>query len=330
MKKKMVLFVACFVLFSSLFPGVVTTFPDMAKPIVLCMNGGNIYISDQYTIYVYDAGTLKLIKQLCDKGEGPQQFKGYPRIAFTNDRLILYDFYKIIIYSKEFKLLQENNFGYTVGHVAPLEENFILTIIKNTDNNEYYHHYTLLNDKLEKIKDVLIEPPMNYSKYLITPYPFCRSWKDKLFISKPQKDFCIEVFNKQGERLYRLDKKLDPVKFEEKHREAYLEELKYIAGNERFEKFKARGNFKKPMTDYMPPINNFWVLDDKIYVKTYDITKTTEKYIIMDLKGNILKTLFLPKTKKDLLTFANDTFYYLEESEDDEGWVLYAVNLNSN
>jgi len=78
----------------------------------------------------------------------------------------------------------------------------------------------------------------------------------------------------------------------------------------------------------MPAINNFWVLDNAIYVKTYDITETKEKYIIMDLKGNILKDVFLPKAPMELLTFANKAFYYLEDSEAEECWALSSVDIN--
>ena len=73
-------------------------------------------------------------------------------------------------------------------------------------------------------------------------------------------------------------------------------------------------------------MNNFWEIDDGIYVKTYDITDTKEKYIIMDLKGNIQKTLYLPIVFKELLTFNQNTFYYLEDT-DEESWALHAVRF---
>ena len=102
----MICSLVCLVLFSiTSYPEVLTSFPDMLRPIELRMDGGYLYISDQYSVFVYDMKTLKLVKKLGNKGEGPQEFKTYPKITFTRDRLILCDIYKIVLYSKDFNLI---------------------------------------------------------------------------------------------------------------------------------------------------------------------------------------------------------------------------------
>jgi len=70
---------------------------------------------------------------------------------------------------------------------------------------------------------------------------------------------------------------MPPIKFTEKHRQAFTDELKYFLGNDRFERARARGVYNKPM---------------------------------------------------ELLTFANKAFYYLEDSEAEECWALYSVDIN--
>jgi hypothetical protein len=202
-----------------------------------------------------------------------------------------------------------------------------LKISKIIDKKEYTA-FILYNSKLEEIKDLVIEPPdPGVYEFLITPWTVCRSWDDKAFISRPKKGFYIEVFNKNGEKLYQIEKNVEKIKSGEKHRNLYMEEILYFLGRRRFERARERGIFKKPMREFLPSIGNFWVLEDKIYVKTYDITETKQKYIIMDLKGNILKTVFLPKVYWEILTFSKNKFYYLEDREE-EGWVLQAVDLS--
>ena len=120
---------------------------------------------------------------------------------------------------------------------------------------------------------------------------------------------------------------MEQIKSEEKHRQAYKDEMLYFLGRGLYEKAGARGIYEKPMREFLPPIKRFWVTDNRLYVKTYDITSTKEKWLIMDVKGNILKTVFHPKTHREILTFGKDRFYYLRESEDGEGWALHAVNL---
>lgn len=106
-----------------------------------------------------------------------------------------------------------------------------------------------------------------------------------------------------------------------------MAEILFSVGRSRFEQARKRGAFDRPLMEFVPAINNFWVIDDTIYVKTHDITDTKQKYIIMDLKGNIRKELFLPIVFKEILTFHNNTFYYLEDNEEKENWVLHAVDL---
>jgi hypothetical protein len=318
----------CLVLFpiGYLYPEVITNFPDMGKPYELRMDGEYIYITDQYTVFVYDAKTVKLVKKLGNKGEGPEEFKSYPKITFTSDRLILNDLYKIIMYSKDFILIKEINLHSTSDRVIPIEDNFILKISKVIDKKEHTV-FALYNNKLGKIKDLVIEPPdPGVYEFLITPWTVCRSWNDKVFIARPQKGFYIEVFNKNGEKLYRIEKNLENIKSGEKHRKLFMDEVLYFVGRRRFERARERGIYKKPMREFLPSIKNFWVLDDRIYVKTYDITDTKQKYIIMDLKGNIQKILFLPKAHREILTFSKNKFYYLEDTEE-KGWVLHAVDL---
>jgi hypothetical protein len=312
---------------TQVYPEILTYFPDMAKPTELRMDDRYIYISDQYSVFIYDLNTYKLVKKLCRKGEGPEEFKAHPKIAFAPGRLILFDNYKVILYSSDYKPVREMKLPSTSDRVNPVEDNFVLSTTKAIDNNEYIA-FTLYNGKLEKIKELVLEPiDRGVSKFLITPWPFCRSHDDKIFIARPHKGFYIDVFDEYGKKLYHIQKEVEKIKAEEMHREAYKEEILYFLGRRLYEKAGAKGVYKKPMREFLPPIKRFWVIDNRIYVKTYDITDIKEKYVIMDLKGNILKTVFLPKTYREILTFRKDKFYYLQESEDDDGWVLHSEDL---
>ncbi len=143
----------------------------------------------------------------------------------------------------------------------------------------------------------------------------------------PSKGFYIDVFDKAGKNLYRIEKNIPKIKSEPKHKQLLLEEFRFFLGKRLFDKAKAKGAHKKPLREFLPDINNFWVDNNCIFVKTHDITPSKEKYILMDLKGNILKSIFLPKAYMEILTFYGNIFYYLEENEKDDCWTLYAVTL---
>jgi hypothetical protein len=298
----------------------------MVKPYEILIKDGHIFILDQYSAFIYDQKTFKLLVTLCRVGEGPKEIKTFPRIELSNDKIYISDNTKTILYNKDFQYLKEFNMGKTVNRVVPVLENYI--VISSQDiGKDSFTIFSLYNNNMEKIKDLVIDPiPEDVSTVLISPWPRCRNWKNNIFIAIPQKGFYIEVYNKNGILQYKIDKKIDTIKPSEKHRILVMEELLYFLGKNRFEKVRDRGHFKIPIRDPLPPINNFWVFDDRIYVKTYEITDTKEKFIIMDLKGNIIKTVFLPRTYKELLTFDKNRFYYLAESEE-EGWELREVDF---
>jgi hypothetical protein len=306
---------------------ILTSFPDMVKPTELRVDDAHIYISDQNSVFIYDKTTFKLVKKLSKKGEGPGELKNRPTISITSDGLILSDNRKIMIYSKAFDLKKEIKLHFSASQVNPIHDMFAL-IHSRVINNKRFRVFTLCNSETEKVKDLVIEPgnPDNI-KYLLSPWSRCRTWKDKIFIAQPHKGFYIDVFDKDGKKLYLVEKKVEQITSQEKHRTLYMEEILCFVGRRNFERYKARGLFNKPMKKFVPVMNNFWVLDDRLYVKTYDITDTKEKFIIMDLEGNILKTVFLPKSYREILTFNNDKFYYLEDNEDKNCWVLHAVTF---
>lgn len=298
----------------------------MVKPYEIRIKDGRIFILDQYSVLIYDSKTFKMIKTLCRRGEGPQEIKTFPRIELTDDKIFVTDNTKVIIYDRNFTYLKEYNMGKIVNRIVPIQENFVVSFQQDTGKDKFTV-FLLYNSNMKELKKLVLAPiPNDVSNILISPWPKCRNWKDKVFISIPQKGFYIEIYDKNGSLLYKIEKKMNPVKAGEKHRKLVVDEWRYFLGRKLFNKVKERGQTDIPIRDPLPLINNFWVFDDHIYVKTYHITDTAEKFVITDLKGNTIKSVFLPWTYKELFTFDKERFYYLSESEN-EGWDLHCVDF---
>ena len=223
MTKIIIFCITCLALFPQIYPGVLTTFPDMAKPIELRMDDRYIYISDQSSVLIYDSNTFKLVKKLGSKGEGPEEFRTNLRIAFTSSRLILFDAYKIVEYSRDFKFIKEMKLNFFTDRINPIEDHFVLTNSRIIDEKQH-RVFALYNGKLEKIKGLVIEPK-GPGGLLIPPSSGSRSWNDKVYIAQPHKGFYIEVFNKYGKKLYHIEKKVGKIKSGEKHKQMRLEEI---------------------------------------------------------------------------------------------------------
>lgn len=328
MNRSMVFCVVMIILVTQIFPGVVTRFPDMVKPIEIRVDDSFIYISDQNSVFVYNKNNFALIKRLGNKGEGPQEFKSNARIGLSNNIFVVYDNRKIVQYSKDLEFLKEITLLSAINRLNPIGNNFVIVESKTIDGKGSYC-FSLYNNNKQFVKYLLIESDyISTKKFLINPWSISRCWNNMIFISQPHKGFNIVVFDKNGEKLYQIGKKISKIKYEEKHKNYYFEKLRYFLGARRAKRSMEKAR-NVPMMEFVPDINNFWVTDNRIYVKTYDITDKTEKYIIMDLKGNIQKEVFLPITFMEILTFNNNKFYYLQDSDDDEneGWVLHEVDL---
>lgn len=326
MKKALICGIAGLLLPISMYSKVIAHFPDLVKPYQLRMDENYVFISDQSSVFIYDIKTFKLIQKLGGPGEGPQEFKYSPNITITKNKLILSGNSKLVIYSKEFKLIKEIITHFTPDGIIPSENNFIGWYNPNLDKNKYIA-YQLYNYKSEKIKEfAVVQIPGVVTYNLTNPWPECRTWDDKIFLTQPEKGFYFDVFDKNGNKLYEIKKDMQLIKSGENHKKWIRDEYLFILGRKLFEKHRKRGTFDRPLKKYLQVINHFWVMDNRIFIKTLDITDTQQKYIIMDLKGNILNTVFLPITYKECQTFLKNTFYYLEDT-DEEGWVLNAVKF---
>ena len=187
MTKIIIFCITCLALFPQIYPGVLTTFPDMAKPIELRMDDRYIYISDQSSVLIYDSNTFKLVKKLGSKGEGPEEFRTNLRIAFTSSRLILFDAYKIVEYSRDFKFIKEMKLNFFTDRINPIEDHFVLTNSRIIDEKQH-RVFALYNGKLEKIKDLVIEPK-GPGGFLMSPWSRSRGRDDKVYIAQPHKGF---------------------------------------------------------------------------------------------------------------------------------------------
>jgi hypothetical protein len=75
-------------------------------------------------------------------------------------------------------------------------------------------------------------------------------------------------------------------------------------------------------------MQNFIVVDDKIFIKSYARNRDDEvEFIILDLKGNLIKKKYIPDVKHNHYAIKNNTFYFLKENEEEEIWELYYMKM---
>jgi uncharacterized protein YdcH (DUF465 family) len=335
MTKKSILFVLFFILLLNYgYPAKLHTFIDLVYPAMFAVDNEYIYISalrnPGNVIYIYDRNDFKLVKALLTKGEGPREVISHPTIAADENKINIFTGKKIILYSKKFEYLNEIKLSLNEPSFAPVKDRYIISHLegKDTDFQEIYSLYNIQGNQLNKIKE-LFRLPVNYEDIGAALYAFASLravWKDKVFIATHE-DLHIDVFDENGSKLYSIEEKLKKIKPEEKHMKRILEKFESIYGKI----YKAHNMEKrlrsKKIKKILPDLQGIYAGEDRLYIHTYDIKGDEDKYLIMDFKGNIIDTKWLPKAFSKKRYFFDNCFYYFLDNENGNGWELHMVDL---
>ncbi len=88
---------------------------------------GNIFVTDGKTYKVYKINTKgKLLKSFMKKGEGPGEFKFFPRLYIRGNKLMVASYQKLAEFDLEGNLIKEWKFEKTYPRLLPLKENLVL------------------------------------------------------------------------------------------------------------------------------------------------------------------------------------------------------------
>ncbi|MGD2088252.1 MAG: hypothetical protein PVH61_18890 [Candidatus Aminicenantes bacterium] len=175
-------------------------------------------------------------------------------------------------------------------------------------------------------------------------------YDDKIFVEESPEGFLIEVFDYKGEKLYQIERKYEKTPVTEKYKTLAFNHLKQDFLHKKVNLFvpfhimeAGWDEFKKWATliypDYLPPMRDIFVDNRKIYIQTFKRQDNKQEYIIMGLKGNMIKKVYLPVVQPS--TFASemvglglkfyaidkDRFVYLVENEEEEEWEVHVVDI---
>jgi len=325
------------------------TLQEVNRPLFIQIEGDDLFITDggSNCLYVYSLKEYKLKHKIGKRGQGPGEFPHNPKLnAVTSDSIWCSSGDKILQFDRNGQLKWEKSFPRGTGlGMKPFNDNFVAVTVKTDwETRATLKYLNLLNPKFEKIKELY---QVHADSNLITPndtgneefrllYHLFNSiiYKDKIFIADSKKGFFFDVYDSKGNHLYSITKKVKPVKVMEAQKKAMLDYLyRYYQQITRLKK-------KSAFTFYenYPPIRQFWIDSDKIYVTTYAEKEGKNEMIIMDLKGDILRTIYLPikSTKEWKMLGEQDThttykgiLYELIESEETGDWELHKTDLST-
>lgn len=338
MKKMMIIIIFGGFLCSFAFAEKLVEFPKLMKPTSIQFEGNKIYITEGYRFLIYDAENYKLKKEIGAKGEGPGEFNMEIQVKPMPEAYLVASPFKFCIFSREGKFIKEKNIT-GARDIFPLKDKFVLIRERvDRNNKKVIRAAFLFNDKFESIRrissadfDVNVRAFGEKPK-IILHYLGFQTYKDKLFMADSQKGFTICVFDANGNPLYTIDKPIEKLKTSSRYKKKIMDEFK-ISNRNVYESYKASGY---QFHEYMPAIRYFYINNDRIYVVTYKEKGDRHQLIVMDLKGKILQSIFVPlksfEIRKSifdsiLYTFHNGNIFELYENPDTETWELHKTKI---
>ena len=310
-------------------------------PEMIEVSDNEFYVVEGATIFMYSLKDLSFIRKFGKSGEGPGELKVNPSISniliTAGDSLLFLSLDKAIRFSKTGQVIKEFKIPIITNYLYPLGKNYVGIRFKAITQQKPNIAVVLFNPEMEEIK-VLYSQQMSGGQRvadLTSDALNVSVYKDKIFIDQSPKGFVISVLDANGNQLYQIEKEYKKIKFTDEYREMAMNRIKQDKAIRSIGWENLKNLIKIIHDDYFPPIRDLTITDDRIYVKTYQKQGDKDEFIIMDLKGNILKKVYLPGVKEPgflgemlgrsakFYKIYQNKFYYLYENEEEEEWEVH-------
>jgi hypothetical protein len=318
----------------------VAVFEEFGRPGGIIILDGYIYIQEKTTVFIYKLKDFTFLKSFGKEGEGPGEIKmnmfGGPLTVLPNDRgqIVITSAAKVSFFSKTGEYLKEFKVNQFDSYY-PIGDKYICTssTASEDDKAKLVLALFMADENLKKGKIIYrtdFETGANFKfVFPITPF-YPDTDGDKLFIIAGIHGFAIDVFNKNGDKLYRISKKFKPRKVPSTYKKKTIDWFKADPTYQSaWDFFRQRIEFN----EYFPPIYRMNTDNGRIYVFSSTMKGDQRECVVMDHRGNEVKRLFLHLPERygmdfyDIYTIKNNYFYRLVENEDEENWELHRTKI---
>ena len=324
------------------------------KPSVIDIQKDRLFVMDTEQVRIFSLNDLSLIKSFGKKGEGPGEYKIHPDIPLSltafDDFLIVESIDKVSYFSLDGKYLKEKRKPPMLLRVSPIGTNYVgRRLVQPPDGSLSTSALKICDPDFNEIRELHKQKYLRQGNYpnfhwiMGKEILFYRVAGNRIFVEKSNVGFLIDVYDFKGNKLYEIKKEYPMVPVTSADKKKMIKEFEMDPENQGI--LKQYGftwnefskNFRYEFPSHYPPIKSMEIDNNRIYVATFRTKGKKHEYIVMDLKGNVLKTAFIePSTKEWIMalllgikleTIHNDKIYYIQENEDEE-WELFAREIN--
>jgi len=322
-------------------PMVPVPLEDITQPSMFLVNYNKIYILEHAKIYIYSLKDFKLIKTFGRAGEGPREFKyrkdaAFPMaISFHENQLLVNSPNKLTYFDLEGNYIRELNVKTVDRILYPFDNKYIGLGSTSGINHRIFMGFTVFEKdfsakKIVFVSDFEVSNPRSIT-LPVTNYFYKPVYKGKIYINTSSDEFRINVYDKNGNQDYVINKKYAKIKVPANYEDEVMD---FIVKSPKFQ--KAYDYFKKILNirEYFPPIRDLQILDDSIYVITFKRDGSLWECLRLDLKGNEIGRTFVKLNRVKHFSFYpllysvyKEKIYSLVEDEVDETWKIHVVTF---
>lgn len=342
--KKIFIIISILAFFLTLNAEKVIPFPELLNPRYLIVDSEQIIISDYPYIYLRSLDDHNLIKRIGREGMGPGEFHVIQAnmnlkerglvLSVSTDHIAANSTSRLSYFTRKGDFIREIklpyginakflSFGDNLLGFLPLKDGKLSVALFDADlkkqkeifNCDYW--FNLQRQKqanfFDRASDTL----------LVSVY------KDRIYLARGDAPlFAIHVFDFQGNKIFTLEHDSEiftiPASFIDEIHEHFKIKFQWSANY-----FIKNLNLPK----HFPAIRNFSVQNDRIYVLTFKKESNANEVLIFDIRGSLLKKIFLPvraMNPEQLFPFSfyKDRFYQLIFNEETENWELHRSDVN--
>jgi hypothetical protein len=310
----------------------VVPLPGLMKPQTIMVDNSQLFITEGTTIYIYSLKDFKLQAKFGQEGEGPGEFKdiGFGvKLEPTADKLTVYSPGRISYFSREGKFIKEQQItDPRKGQFKKLGDRFVGTAMKR-EKSKVYFVLNLYDSQLKVMKELYTyEHPFYPQTKRINPLNVrvCSYYVYGKRIYVDDSEGNINIYDDEGKKISMIKPPYETLRVTEEAKKHCIDLWK----NSLREEYNAL-NTRFRFPSLFPPLRNFHVLDNKIYIITYQQREGKSKMYIYSLEGKLLKTSYVPLADVDMLlpnlynyyTIKGEKLYKLVENIDSENWELH-------
>ncbi len=306
----------------------------------MAVNERGVFITEETSFASFSPVDYKKSFRIEKDQDGVNLFKYPPMLRLYSDYIFINSFNRCVWVSYEGKLTRkkeyddfENFQSSTELIFFPIKDKFIKRIV---DHDSKKQEIYLVDSDFNEIKKIT-EASYDFSKMpddikdfkLLFHYTGIEVFNDKIYVGDTRKGFHIDVFDADGDLLYAIHKEDEKQMVTSDFKNRALKEMESQAGFYNYLKSK---NAEFSFYDHFPSFRHFQVVDNRIYVYTYKRINDNHELLILDLKGNIINTVYLsvPSMKElkftgsyDLLTVHDNKMYELIQNPNTKIWELH-------